>query len=282
MVSIAVGVLIFAVVANVKSQETTPSPTSPPTQDFDAAHKEYLISTEEFKNAQQDYILKRSQFERFGTLKARQDLIEATRLMLNKEDEVVVSYYQAMIHRLDEAIGISPEVVNKLKTRIEDEIIWFNSHKENLSTAASLQDLEGDSEDAHDRWKSVDSLNFETLSHFPYGRILDFGERVDEVFLEIKTKVDEIREDKREGYTFSDRKIQILDRWLFQTQGKVDRSKEKKNQAEALIAEYGIKQVPPLFHYDAISSNFTESQILMKEAMSYLKEVIREIKTAED
>ncbi len=282
----AVVILIFSLATNVGSQEETPTispqPTEPPSKDFDSAYRNYLISMEEYQKAQQDYILKRSLFERFGTLKSRQDLIEATRLMLKEEDEVVTTYLQAVILRLDESIGIPSEKVNELKIRIQDEISWFNTHKENLTTAGSLEDLEDDSLEADARWKSATPIAYESLAHIPFGRVLDFSERVDEVFLEVRSKVDEIRGDVREGYSFSDRKMQILDRWVFQAEGKITRSDEKRIEAEGQLLQFAIRRSDALSLYNEVSSDFVESQIQMKEGMAYLKEVIREIKTAEE
>src|SRR5690606_29081755 len=98
-----------------------------------------------------------------------------------------------------------------------------------LDGAGSLEDLVDDSVDARKRFTALGPLVYESLAQIAYGRVERFHDRLGSNFLATKEKVGEIREEEREEYKFSVEKLQDIDRGLFQTEEKIQRSLDKLN-----------------------------------------------------
>ena len=248
---------------------------------FDRAYAEYTGFVEEYNKAHADYVLKRAQFLRFQSLKSRQDAFDATLSMLEKRDDVVISYLKVLRVKIREGIGIADATRDNIFFRIDQEILWYGEHRDNLSTSGSLEDLVADSKVAADRWLLIDPLVYEVMAVLAQGKITDFSGRLDGLFNAVKNKLEEIRNDEREGYSFSSGKFQVMDRWIFEADGKITRSKEKQNEADVLIAGMQEKLKQLLSGYNSIINKLTESQLYMNGANTFLKEIVRQIKTEE-
>ena len=261
----------------------TPSPAVVEENDeFDEAYTSYLKGVEEYQIVHNEYILRRSQYLNFKTLKSQQDAHDATVKMLQARDNVVIIYLVALKARLQEAIGIAPARSEGLKIRIDEERGWFTEHRNEVSSAGTLDDLVSDSNEAEKHFLSVEPLFYEILSVIAQGRITDFTERTDELTMQVDAKVEQIRSDDRSEYTFSSDKFSVLDRWMFEAENRVTRSKEKQIEADVNILDYSRKRGGSIIsNYNSISSTLGEAQLFLKEANTFLKEIIREIKTAE-
>jgi hypothetical protein len=268
----------FAVTSHVYSQEPSEETVK---VTFDQAYAEYTASIEEYNKAHAEYVLKRAQYLRFQSLKSRQDAYDATLLMLKMRDGVVISYLNAVKARVDEGMGIPDDKKNILFLKIDGEIEWFTNHRDNLSTTGSLEDLVGDSKLAAARWSAIDPLAYEAMSLLAQGKITGFSERMDEIFSTTENKLERIRSDDREGYSLSSTKIETLNRWIFEADGRISRSKEKQKEADLLISQMPKDRRRLVSNYDLIISRLRESQSYMKEATRFIKEIIKQVKIEE-
>lgn len=248
---------------------------------FDQVYAEYIDHSEEYNKAHSEYVLKKSQFLKFQSLKSRQDAFDATLVMLEKRDDVVISYLKVLRVKIEEVIGISDARKEGLFFRIDEEISWYTNHRDNLSTTGSLDDMVVDSKLAADRWVNIDPLAYEVMSVLAQGKIADFSKRLDDIFAATKSKMEIIRNDEREGFKFGSSKFQILDRWVFEADGKITRSKEKQSEADILINEIIKSKKLLTSNYETIITKLRESQLYMKEADLFIKEIVRQIKTQE-
>ena len=248
---------------------------------FDQTYSEYTKKVEEYKRTRDEYVLARSQYLKFKTLTAQNNAKEATKRMLEARDNVVVLYLQSIKAKVNETKGIDDPTEEGLFIRLDEEISWFSDHKAKLSSAGTLDDLVSDSNLAKGRWKSAAPLIYESLAVISSGKINDFQERLTNIFNGVKGKMNEIGKEEREEYKFSSRKIQIIDRWIFETENRITRSEGKQTEALEIISEYagGKKNEAKLFE-DALII-LDEAKQYSKEGSSFLKEIIREIKTAE-
>ena len=126
----------------VYSQEPPQEDTDP---SMDQIIEDYARALEEYNITHDEYVLKRVQYLKFLSLKSKQDAYDATLAMLEKRDEVVISYLKVLRKKIDEGIGISEARKEGLYFRIDEEISWYENHRENLSTTGSLDDLVDDS-----------------------------------------------------------------------------------------------------------------------------------------
>jgi len=194
---------------------------------------------------------------------------------------VVISYFKAVKEKLSETQGIPDATRDALNVRIDEETSWFSDHSGRLSSAGSLDDIVKDSDDAKDRYESVDSLIYEALSVVASGKISRFRERLVDTFSRVSKKVGEIREEDKDGFVFTTRKLELIDRWIFETDNRVIRSEEKQVEAEEEFTEFTGERKKNAPTHNVVLSILGESQQYLKEASLFVKEIIREIKTAE-
>lgn len=248
---------------------------------FNQAYAEYFGFIEQYNKAHDVYVLKRAQTLKFDSLKSKQEAFDATLVMLQMRDEVVISYLKVLRIRLNDGIGIPNAKKDGLFLRIDDEIEWFTYHRDNLTTTGSLDDLVSDSQIAAGRWPRIDPLAYEVMAVLSQGKITKFSERLNKIFDGTKNKLDTIRNDEREGYSFSSTKFQILDRWVFEADGKIVRSNDKQKEAEELISQIVDIKKSAAPNYNLILSKLNESRLYMSETSGFIKEIIKQVKVEE-
>jgi len=253
-------------------------------EEFDRIYKEYQGSQEEYKAAYDAYILARAQYLKFKTLASENNAIEKTRKMLSSRNEVLRKYLLTLKAKVFSQEGIGSATKELLSTRIDAEVVWYENHSQKLSSAATLNDLIADSNAAMAHYESMNSLIYEVLSKVVRGRVNDFEKRLTQDFAKISDKIIKIKEEERADFKFSAEKIQIIERWIFETQGRVERSQGKIAEADSLIAlmEVGInKKKGYEVDYEQVLARLSEAQQYLKEASSFLKEIVRQVKTAD-
>ena len=273
------GAMMFKAPSYVHSQEP---PTVPEVQTFDEAYSEYVKFSEEYNKAHEDYILKRAQYLRFQSLKSRQDAFDATSKMLTARDDVVISYLGILKAKINFGLGITDIRQESLLLSLNEEIAWFTDHQANIPSSGSLEDLVSDSNLAKSRWKNVEQLAYIMMSNLSLGKVLVFTDRTKETYDATKSKLETIRLDEREDFSFSADKFSVLDRWMLEAEGRIARSGERVTRAEELIDGLANKKKDFQREHNLVVSQLSESQIFLKETTSFIKEVIKQIKTAEE
>jgi hypothetical protein len=244
-----------------------------------SVYADYTKIIDEYTKLHDDFIVKRAQYLRFKTLKSQEEAQASTLSMLQKRDDVVVSYLKVLQSRIEEAVGVTDSRRDALNFRINGEIQWFTEHREILTSAASLSDLVKDSTKAELRFDSVISLAYEVLANTSYGHIVDFQERVKDLQGNLKMKVENIKSEERDEYKLSSDKLQVIDRWIFESDNRIVRGEERQGGAEISITDLNrYTGTAVLGSYNQTLTKLGESQLYYKEASSFMREVIREIK----
>ena len=250
--------------------------------DFDKTYQEYNLVLDEYKKLHTEYVLKRAQYLRFKTLKSKEESFDATLTMLQARDDVVVSYLLALKSRLSEATGVADGKRNALNIRINQKSGWFSEHREVLISAGTLGDLVKDSSEAKEEYVQVITLSYEVLATMSEGKIVDFNERLSTLFEAVEKKLGEIESEEREEYVLSTRKLQVIDRWMFDSENRFVRGEEKQVEAENTLSLFAGQKGSALEKFNRITSTLGEARLFYKEVSTFLKEVIVEIKVADD
>lgn len=249
---------------------------------FDLAYEEYRLNIEEYEKAHDDYVLRRAQYLRFGTQTSRENAYDATKAMLEERDGVVISYLKSLEWRLKEADGLGGSLRDDLLVEIQEEILWHEEHKEDLSSAVTLEDLVKDSDKAKNRnTKNTEDISFKALSYLSYGKYNTLQERLDELLEDLKEKVRDIKEEEREEYMLDEEKLQTIDRWIIESERHIARSKEKKDESLEYAFGTKAKKQVNLGSYNLVLDRLEESRILLRETITFLKELMRQIKIEE-
>lgn len=249
--------------------------------DFDRAMKTYLQSTDKYKKEHADYILAKSQYERFGTLNSQNAAFEETLQMLDARDQVIIDYLLVLKEKVLASTGLEENEVNEAIIKLDQGVGIFADHKTRLSSAGSLEDLVADSKEAEKEYDKVIPDVYEALSLPAYGLITDYEDRLENLHTGLKAKYENIRKDEREGYKLSGNKLHLIDQWLLESQLRFARSEEKRIEARQLINDLSGKKRIRSSNYDAILKKAMESRQHLKEAVGFMNEILTKIKIAD-
>ena len=155
---------------------------------FNKSFQEYRSRIEEYEAAHDDYELARSQYLKFNTLAARTNAQEKTKTMLRARNYVIISYLNLLKTRASENKGIESGDKDKIYTQADEEKGWFEDNNQKISEASSLDDLVDLSGEARDKYNSMDPFKFKSLFTLTDGRINEYQNRLNSIFIEIKEK----------------------------------------------------------------------------------------------
>lgn len=258
--------LIFSLVlpGNVNSQEEKLT--------YDRAYQDYTYNYDIYRKANSEYESYRLQYLQYKTLTAQENAREATAKMLMARDEVNKTYLTAIRARISETGGITDDKRNSLYSQIDSQVIWFGKHRDNIPSAGSLEDLVKDSEEAADYYKTGEFTIYDGLVTISIGKIADIRDKQESTLSDIKSKVSEIRAN-------GDKDTAVLERWILDTEDTITRSREKELEALAILSELKSKQGKINTDlYDQIISKLSESLQYLKDANSFMKEIVDGIK----
>jgi hypothetical protein len=241
---------------------------------YQRAYQDYIYYMDLYRQAYNEFQLARSQYLQSKTLTAKSNAQSATLKLLQTRDEVVKTQLTAIRQKIQDTAGISSSEKQLLYSQIDSEVAWFDNHKKALTSAGTLEDLVKDNEAASERYKGTLLVSYGALNSISVGKIVNFRETISKIITDINKKVSEIREN-------DDKETQKIERWLLETDNRLTRSREKEQSARNLISSIKPDQrnIQDIFN----DSQFTleESYQFIKEANNYLKEIVREIKTAD-
>jgi hypothetical protein len=243
---------------------------------YSDAFLQYNLKTEDYNKAHDTYIVKRSAYLKFKTLQSEKEAKDATVVMLQTRDDVMIYYFTAVSAKMAETKGIPDAERAADQKFIDDEIAFFKDHKTKIPSAGTLQDLANDSKLAGDRYVFDNrNLFYKILFSISNGKILDLRSRLGTNLTNVKTKVNTIRDETRPEYQFSADKISAIDRFVFESENKFARADEKELAAidTKNIREFTVEE------YNKRLSALSEMQQLLKEASSFLKEIVNQIKS---
>ncbi|MCX7928347.1 MAG: hypothetical protein N2558_01515 [Patescibacteria group bacterium] len=287
VVPIFIMLLIGFVLFDVVSAQDETSPTDTGLSETvstvnDALYKqvltEYNLSLEKYKKAHEEYLLRRSQYIKFKTLTAQQEAYKATLEMLIARNDVVVNYLNVLRERLFMAEGVSYETKNRLDIAINLEKDWYMKHTEILPSAETLENLVNDSNKAGARYRQTKLLSYEVFYYISDGKIESFRLSLNSVIDKLKNLKGIIKSEERPEYQLDPRKIKNIERFLLESENRMTRASALQLKAREEVDRL-TKSQDGLSVYNSMVIHLAESQQFFREVGSFLKEVIKEIKS---
>jgi len=253
---------------NVHAQEEAPF-------DYLRAYQDYVFTVDVYNGAHSEYLLAKAQYEQAGTLVAQTRAREATVKMLVARDDVVITYMTAVRMKVIEAQGVSDITKNGLYSRIDAETNWFKDHKGRISSAGSLADLEEDSTEAADRFMLTEQVAYEALASVPIGTLSTLRAETNSILSAIRAKITQVG---AEG-----KNMAVAERWAFEVENKITRSLDKEIEAQGKVPELSGERrnsgADRRQIFDGIIFKLEESRQFLRDALGFMKEIMREITT---
>jgi hypothetical protein len=260
----------------------TISAQNPGREEFNKVYEDYRLKNEDYNKAHDDYILAKTQYEKFKTLTSKTNAQVATAKMLVARDDVVIYYLSALKVRInDTSVKISDDKKNSLYQSIDAEVAWFTDHKNRISQADLLTDLVNKSDEAKSRFTNLNYLLYDSLFSISNGRVVSYRERFQAFFNDLTDLVNKIKGEKRVEYKFSDEKLAVIDRWIIETQDRLAKGDTENSKSVQIASQMNSKSNNTNVYRQTIDS-LTKANNFLKDAVSYSKEIVREIKVAEE
>lgn len=238
--------------------------------DADKAYQDYLYNYNLYRDSHLRYVSARSEYFSYRTLNAETKALESTRDMLSKRAEVLRTYLVALRMLLIESTGITNYQQNMAFVKLDTETTWLKEHKDSLSAPDSLQDLVKVSEPFESKFPDTEILSYQTLGLILSGRINQLQDKVSNQINLVDQKLNAMKE--------AGENVDKLDRWLIEARKKMALSEQKQKEAEDILKEmksaYGSKR--DTFVKGQLT--YGESNQYLKEAVSFLTEIINDIK----
>lgn len=238
----------------------------------------YNLSLEEYKKAHEEYLLRRSQHIKFKTLTSQQDAYKATLEMLIARNDVIVAYLNVLRERLFIAEGVAYETKNRLDLAINLEKDWYLEHSQVLPSAETLENLVSDSNKASARYRQTRILAYEVFYYVSDGKVEDLRTGLNVVINDLKMVKDRIKAEERPEYQLDSQKIKNLDRFLLESENRMARASESQLKAKQELDRLRVSQ-DGLGVYNSMIVYLSEAQQFFRQVSSFLKEMIREIKS---
>lgn len=236
---------------------------------FQRAYTDYIYNFDIYRKANLNYELARSQYLQFKTLKSQENAYNATLTLLSARDDTLSTYLSGLRKKLDETFGADGAKKEILFSKIDQEVSWHIGHRDSLPSAGTLEDPVADSNNAKTRFSLDTPLFYETLVAISGGKVIYAREKQEVILTTLKEKIAEIRAN-------GDKNTQLLQRWVLDTEEKIARSRQKEAEAYTILAKAASTTTPQT--YNEVLFKLKESYQYLKEANSFLLEIIGEIK----
>ena len=248
---------------------------------FSKVFADYQLKYQEYVLAHDQYILSKKEYEKYLTLSSKEKLQEDISIMLIKRDEVLISYYRSVIAKMDDTLVKMPDDrKNEYIQKFTDEITWLDEHKKLYQINDSPHTLSIKSEEVDTRFKNFQDEVYKSLYYISRGKIQTYSERYDTLFNDLFNLVEKIKVEQRDAYKLSDSKLEIIYRWFGELGLKNDAYAKLLDQADQNIYKATEKTVLPAYN-NAIKTLLGAMELL-KDRISYAKEVVNEIKVSEN
>lgn len=239
---------------------------------FDRGYSDYEYSYSLYKKADGEFQVARNEYLTYKTLSSKEKAIEATKKMLETRDEAVRTYVTALRLKLAQTAGVDGGIRETLFTEIDQDVDWHKTHREEIASAGTLADLEADSNKARDHFRDTEMVIYRALITVLIGKETDIRDRQLKIVSNIKDKVGEIRQN-------GDKRTDVAERWILEAENRIVRSKDKSGSAMNQIGDIKRSDGNKYSFYSRAQFALDESHQYLKEANSYLAEIVREIKT---
>lgn len=241
-------------------------------EDFNSskAYQDYLYNYNLYRSSHDNYLSAKNEHLSYKTLNSQTKALEATREMLKNRDEALRTYLTALRMRLKETTGIINYQQNLEYLKLDLETNWLTLHKDSLSAPTSLEDLFKTSADFEKRYPDTEVLAYQSLGTILSGKQDNIRNQISDQIKKIEDKITEI---KNTGES-----VDKLQQWLGEAKKKVVASQTKQTEAENILKALDADENNKKGEFNNAQAAIGESNQNLKEAASFLTEIIVEIK----
>jgi len=238
---------------------------------FERALQDYIYNYNLYRAAHLEYVSAKGEYLTYKTLTAQTKALNKTLNMLTARTNVLKTYLTALRMRIKETAGLTDYQKNAYYLKLDNEINWLEGHNNRLPSAGTLEDLVKTSQELENRYPQIQLMAYQSLGTIIMGRETNLRDKIKNQISLTEDKVQKIRETGED--------TTVLERWLIQAKEKMNRSEDKEKEVTSLLAKMDSSTSQREELWGEIQQRFEEENQYLKETASYLKEIIREIKS---
>lgn len=247
-------------------------PTAAQETDFNRAYNDYLFTYNQYREAHTAYKTAKSTYLTYQTLAAKTEALEKTRIMLKLRADVTIAHLTMLRRKISQTEGVSEADRSLYHGQIDTEVAFLTEHKNRLEAPATIEDLVSAGQEFESRYPAIEAFAYQSIGLVVSGKESALKEKINRQISSLEGFVGQVRQ---EGV----KDTATIERWLLEAKNRVDLSSEKYTQAQesfGRIEEKGDKNRP----FTQATFSLEEANQYFKEAATFLKEIILEIKRA--
>jgi len=231
--------------------------------DFDESYRNYLYQYDQYRNSLTNFQTAKNRYLTYQTLTSQTEALTATKSFLESRDQLAIVYLQMLLEK-------NPS--DNFRKLIEDDISFYQKEKSLVPAVGSLDDGVDNSKDFVSHYPQTVVSAQQTIADILINKVKVLDNRVASLSGNMTIQVNLLKGKGKD--------VNMLERWLLETQNKILLCETKLEQAQALS-----NKLRPSSNYQQNSQEFSNVQVgvleanqYLKEAISYLKEIKEELK----
>lgn len=238
--------------------------------DFKRAYQDYIYNYGLYRNVHLNYEAAKTEYYTYQTFVSKTKALEATKQMMLARSDTLRTYLTAVRMKLRESTNVQDYQQNLYYIKLDDEIAWIEQHKNTIPSPGSLEDIVKISSQFESRFSNTIFLSYQVRGLIFAGRVDILKEKVRSHLSITEERIIEMRENNVE--------VSNLERWLIEAKQKFLRSEEKFRQAQTMMSSMKNDHQSMETVFNSSIGTFEEANQYLKETITDLKEIIREIK----
>jgi tryptophan-rich sensory protein len=120
---------------------------------FNRAREDYIFTEDNYKKDLADFNLKRDSYKQNQTLSLKEEFRLSALKFVASRNSYVKNYLTMLRLKVVESNGIDNSKKEDLYSKLDPEVTWFNSRKDNYSNSDSLEDILNKTKEEDSRYK---------------------------------------------------------------------------------------------------------------------------------
>ncbi|OGM26586.1 hypothetical protein A3D00_03680 [Candidatus Woesebacteria bacterium RIFCSPHIGHO2_02_FULL_38_9] len=237
-------------------------------QDYDYSFGLYLKNIASYKFA-------KSQYLSLKTIESKNVLIDSVKVFLTSRNVAINAYLTALRFKVFETSGLISDEKNNIFGKIDPEVAWYLDNNKEIDALSALELLNTENKSIKTHYgKFSKNAIYRALFAISYGRVSDNETNIRLVRESIKEKIDKIDQNH-------DKNTQVTKSWLQEVDIRIDKIDSGLKNATQKMNSIDTLKWDPLDAYNQSMRIFDDSQKYVKEAISYFKQIVKELKTAD-
>lgn len=244
-------------------------------QDFTAqkAFEDYQFQHTIYTQKEAEYQDAKTFYKKNPTLQLREEARKKTLEMLIQRDQLMATYLTALRVRLAETTGLTPEEKGGTFSKLDPEVLWYETHKGNYLEGDELATLFSKSDESKVRYQTLSRyVIYEALFYISLSE--EIGSRLDHQV--IYTDLKNFLNDRVAENTL---RIDPFNRWLNDTDAVLVTLSKNETLSRERIANLYRKNYTPTSTYGTALQILLSSVKPLNQLNNYLTELLISIDT---